>query len=118
MICRKETAATTALGVPDDETHTRRLATQARTFSGEGSAVGPSRPSTLDSTAYARASSLRLDVWRHPKDRRHPDWNRTMNDGPFYVFMTLGILVIIGWCGVIGYCIYDHATHCTCEEAP
>ena len=41
-----------------------------------------------------------------------------MNDGPFYVFMTLGILVIIGWCGVIGYCIYDHATHCTCEEAP
>lgn len=42
-----------------------------------------------------------------------------MDDGPFHVMMALGILVIIGWCGVIGYSIYHHVTRepvCTCEE--
>lgn len=43
-----------------------------------------------------------------------------IDDIRYYFLMTLSILVIIGWCGVIGYCIYDHATReaCTCEEAP
>lgn len=44
-----------------------------------------------------------------------------MDDDPYHVMMALGILVIIGWCGVIGYSIYDHVTRepvCTCEKAP
>lgn len=46
-----------------------------------------------------------------------------MSDTQYYVLMALHILVIVGWCGVIGYCIYDRVTHdrtihCTCEEAP
>lgn len=44
-----------------------------------------------------------------------------MSDGQYYVLMALHILVILGWCGVIGYSIYDHVTRepvCICEEAP
>ena len=44
-----------------------------------------------------------------------------IDDIRYYFLMTLSILVIIGWCGVIGYTIYHHHVTreaCTCEEAP